>query len=86
MSDQTEQNIILFLEENKPAGVAVARIDRNTDLIGSGVVDSFGIVGVIEFLEDHFGIVVDDADIDPENFRTVDAIAAYVATARGDTR
>jgi acyl carrier protein len=84
---ETEEDAIIgYLEGAIPPGVAVIRIDRNTDLIGSGVVDSFGIVGVIEFLEERFGIVVDDADIDPENFRTVEAIAGYVATERGDAR
>lgn len=82
MADNTEQNIIVFLEENKPAGVAVDRIEMDTDLIGSGVIDSFGVVAFIEFLEDTYGIEVSDDDIDPENFRTVVRIVDYIQRER----
>ncbi len=66
-----------------PPGVSVERVDDETDLISSGIIDSFGVVGFIEFLEERFGKVVSDDDIDPDNFRTIIRIVEYVTA---DTR
>ena len=83
MPDTVRRDVVVFLEENIPPGVSVDRIDGETDLIGSGIIDSFGVVGFIEFLEERFGMVVSDDDIDPDNFRTVTRIVEY---ATADTR
>jgi acyl carrier protein len=86
MADIDEDALIAYLENAIPPGVTVERIERETDLIASGIIDSFGIVGVVDFIEERFGVTVDDADIDPENFRTVIAIVAYVAATRKGAR
>lgn len=82
MTDEVKKDVIAYLEETKPVGVSVDRIDGDTDLIGSGVIDSFGVVGFIEFLEEQYGIEVDDDDIDPDNFRTIARIVEYIAAER----
>lgn len=53
-------------------------------LLGSGIVDSMGVMEIVAFLEERFGLEVDDADITEENLGTVAAIAGYVA-ARTET-
>lgn len=79
-----KQDIIAYLEENRPPDVTVERIDESTDLIGSGIIDSFGVVGFISFLEEMYGITVADDDVDPDNFRTVERIVEFVSLpARG---
>jgi acyl carrier protein len=55
------------------------------DLLASGIIDSMGVTEVIAFLEDGFGLTVDDADITEENFGTVLAITTY-AGGRLDQR
>lgn len=47
-------------------------------LIGSGVIDSTGILELIEFLEQEFGIQVDDTETIPDNLDGVDRIVAFV--------
>jgi|APSaa5957512535_1039671.scaffolds.fasta_scaffold752593_1 acyl carrier protein len=79
-----QADITKYLEGAIPPGVTISRIDPDTDLIGSGVIDSFGIVGIIEFLEDRYDITVADDDIDPEIFRTVRTIEAYIQTMKAD--
>ena len=51
-------------------------------LLGSGVIDSMGVMEMIEFLEEEFGVIVDDRDITEENLGTLNAIAGYVAERR----
>ena len=55
-------------------------------LLGSGIIDSMGVMEVIMFLEESFGVTVQDADITEENLGTVRAIAEYVLAHRGTTR
>jgi acyl carrier protein len=56
------------------------------DVISSGLVDSLGIVKLVGFLEESFAIRIRDDEILPENFSSIDAIAAFVATtAQGGT-
>ena len=57
----------------------------DSSLLGNGVIDSMGMMEMIQLLDDEFGITVDDADITEENLGTLNAIAAYVGS-RIDSR
>ena len=57
-------------------------LDEATELVRSQVIDSYGIVEVIDFLEQTFSIRFPDEEIMPENFHTVAAIADCVARIR----
>lgn len=48
-------------------------------LLERGIIDSTGVLEVIGFLEERFGITVDDSDMLPENLDTIDGIVAFVA-------
>ena len=39
-----------------------------------GIIDSLGIMKLVQFLEAEFGVVIDDDELLPENFETLDAI------------
>lgn len=64
-------NLVLGDRERVPA--------RDVSLIESGVIDSTGVLELIEYLEDDFGIRVEDAETVPENLDSIDRIAAFVA-------
>jgi acyl carrier protein len=52
---------------------------RDTDdLLQSGIVESMGVLEIVAFLECNFAIAVDDEDLTPENFQSVERIAAFV--------
>mgnify|MGYP000968656723 FL=1 len=50
----------------------------DTDLLASGLLDSFDIVNLVSQLEEAFTVEIEPTDIVPENFRTVAAIAALM--------
>lgn len=52
-------------------------------LMGNGIVDSMGVMEMIQFLEDELGISVDDADITEDNIGTLNAIVNYVVAHDG---
>jgi acyl carrier protein len=75
------QSVLDTLNENaRQAGVAAP--GRGDDLFKAGVLDSFTLVDFVSVIEEECGVKVPDADVKPENFRTVEAIESYVA-ARG---
>jgi acyl carrier protein len=63
-----------FLEE-----ASADQLPDDYDLLVNGVIDSLGLLKLIEWLAERFDIVVDDVEIAPEDFRTVDSIGQFVA-------
>lgn len=56
-------------------------VDRTTDLLLSGAVDSLGVIRITHWMEETEGILVDPGDVTLENFQTVDKMAAYLSRA-----
>ena len=48
------------------------------DIFAAGYVDSLFAMQLVLFVEKQFNIAVEEADMDTDNFRTVDAIARLV--------
>ena len=54
-------------------------LDDGDRLLERGVVDSMGIVEMLTFIEDEFGVKPADDDISEANFGTVRAIVGYIS-------
>ena len=72
-----------FIVGEIAAGRGIDSLAHDQDLLEGEVIDSLGIVELISFLEGKYGIKVGDEDLDPENFRSVDRIVAFVEGKRG---
>jgi len=48
------------------------------DIFATGFVNSMFAMQLVQFVEQEFGIAVEDEDLDIDNFRSVSAIAALV--------
>ena len=53
-------------------------------LLEKRIVDSMGMVELVTFLEDEFGIDMEDGEITEGNFATLAAISRFVMAKRGD--
>lgn len=53
-------------------------LDVNESLLEKGIIDSVKMLELISFLEEKYGIKVDEDDLYPENFDTIVAIENYV--------
>ncbi len=60
-------------------------IDDGDDVFGLGHVDSLFAIQLVLFIERSFGIKVENRDLDLNNFRSVNAMAAFVEKKRGAT-
>lgn len=54
------------------------QLEPDTPLLSSGLIDSFGVAGLIAALEARFHLRIDAADIGVDNFDTPAQIRAYV--------
>ena len=53
-------------------------IKDETMIFDEGIFDSMGLLGLINYLEEEFGVVIDDTELIEENFGSVERIAAFV--------
>ncbi|MBI3820308.1 MAG: acyl carrier protein [Planctomycetes bacterium] len=54
-------------------------IDDRASLVKSGLVDSFGIVEIVSYIESEYHVRIADADVAPEHFENLNAIRALLA-------
>lgn len=69
--------LAVIIEDVRVEGVAV---DADTELLMSGLVDSLGIIRIVEWIEGRLSIVIDPADVVLENFESVANIVAFLAS------
>lgn len=56
-----------------------AALEDDASLLDRGIIDSTGVLEVIGFLEDVFGIKIEDSEMLPENLDSIDRITSFVA-------
>lgn len=81
-SDALRARVRKFLIENFLMGDAASMVGDSDPLMESGVLDSTGILELVEFLQRNLGVTVGDGDMLRENLNTVEAIVAF-AMGRG---
>jgi acyl carrier protein len=59
-----------------------ATLTGDVSLTRSGIIDSTGVLEIILFLEETFGLKVPDKDAVPENLDTLNSLVRYVTTAQ----
>jgi acyl carrier protein len=69
--------IRLFVIENFLFGDG-QRLSDTTPLLENHIVDSTGVLEIVSFLEQRFGIRVEDDELVPENLNTISSISAYL--------
>jgi acyl carrier protein len=59
-------------------GLSDQSIEPDESLVQRGVVDSTGVLELVEFLQSRYGIVVKDDEITTDNLDSLNSIASYV--------
>jgi len=74
------QEVKLVLDEILSLNGRSASFTRETHLLGAiPELDSMAVVSLITRLEEHFGLTVDDDDMDGSTFATVGSLADFVS-------
>jgi len=60
--------------------------DDDTDLQGTGILDSFSTLSLVAFIDETFKVQLDPVDINAETFKSVSTISELVETKLGATK
>lgn len=79
-SQQVKDTVMNFIRENFIMGRSDVVLDEKVSLIDSGVMDSTGVLELVEFLESQYSIKIDDEELVPENLETIANIINFLKT------
>ena len=78
---EIHKRITQYIRMRFPAAKSI-EVDSEFSLLDSGVIDSLGILDLVEYIEESFEIQAADEDLVPENFETVSALVRFVESKR----
>ena len=72
-----------FIFENFLFDAENNALDNNDSFLEKGIIDSTGILEVINWMEETFGFEVDDLELIPENLDSVNSLADFIKRKAG---
>jgi acyl carrier protein len=76
--DSNQAAIIKYIQENLLSKKGEIELSPEDDLLGSGLLDSMGVMRLVGFVEETFNIKIPAEDIVIENFMDVKSITNYI--------
>ena len=71
-----KQNIKNFIIETSL--LSADKIDDETLIFDVGLLDSMGLLFLIEFLNENYKVEVSDEELNPKNFESINSITSFV--------
>lgn len=68
-----------FIFDNYLIGASENSLDDDDSFLEKGIIDSTGILELIMFVEENYGIEVADEEVIPDNFDSVNKLCNYLA-------
>ena len=66
--ENIKKDLIIFLKKGNPLIAREKKLPLNKSLVELGLMDSFGVIDTITFLEKKYNISIDDDEISKEKF------------------
>ena len=67
-----------YVLDNFLMGASAGELQDRDSFIGRHIIDSTGIIELISFLEETFGITVEAEEMVPDNLDSLDQVARYI--------
>jgi len=67
-----------FIIENFLFGQLEGKLDNGASLLKSGVIDSTGVLELLAFVQEHYGIKAEDEEIVPENIDSINNLVRFI--------
>ncbi|WLE96812.1 MAG: acyl carrier protein [Candidatus Electrothrix communis] len=68
-----------FIFENFLFDAEEDALQNDTSFLEQGIIDSTGVLELVEWIEEEFGFTVGDEEIVPENFDSVNLLCDYLS-------
>ena len=83
---ETEAHIRQYVAQNLLFSDNGFEYDDDDSFLQEGIVDSVGVLELVLFGEETFGVTVDDQEITPDNFDSVNKLASYIRSKMNGRR
>ena len=80
---EVEKEIRDFIVDNFLFGNTEYSLGDEESFLQKGFIDSTGILEVVSFIEEKFGIKIEDDDLIPENLDSIRRLSDFIARKRG---
>ena len=67
-----------FIFENFLVGLRKNELDDTDSFLEKGIIDSTGVLELVAFVEQTFGFEVEDEELLPDNFDSLNRLQAYI--------
>ena len=74
----TVDTIRIFIFENFLFDADDGKLQNDDSFLDQGIIDSTGVLELVEWLEEEFGIQVKDEELIPINLDSVNQLAAFI--------
>jgi D-alanine--poly(phosphoribitol) ligase subunit 2 len=78
------ETIKKFLRDEILSGEVDGELTEDSDLLLSGMIDSIGLIRLIAFLEEQYGVQVPPEEVTIDRFRSISAMVRYLTELRGN--
>jgi acyl carrier protein len=75
---ETEAQIRQYVAQNLLFSDNGFEYDDDDSFLQEGIIDSVGVLELVLFVEETFGVTVNDQEITPDNFDSVNKLAGYI--------
>jgi len=78
-----EKEIRKFITDNFMIGQNPDELKRDTSFLDNGIIDSLGVLELVSFVEEKFGIEVRDEELVPDNLDSINNLLGYIKRKLG---
>ncbi len=79
----TRNDIKTFILENFMLGRNQEELEDSVSLLDMGIIDSTGILELVEFVEKSYGVKIEDNELVPENLDSIDNLVTFIGRKTG---
>jgi acyl carrier protein len=73
-----EEKIRNFIVENFIFEPGQGNFDNTQSFLETGIIDSTGILELVSFIEEHYGIKIEDEELIPANLDSISNVARFI--------
>ena len=78
-----EEKLRTFIQNNFLLGDKNRAIKKDESFLQSGIIDSTGVLELVNFIEETYKIKVEDEELVPENLDSIQNLIAYIQRKQG---
>ncbi len=83
-TDDMEEVLRNFIVENFLPSAGLDAFDNDDSFMEKGIIDSTGILELLEFIEETFSIRVEDKEVIPDNLDSLNKLKSFIKRKTGN--